>query len=478
MAFAQEKFALLLDDICGSKMHGKAKGLLEKGRSCYNEKSTAAAALLRCGKENYMAQMIFARPDGQWFDLPALQMAGMQGEKVVCPVKPDLIPLPEGATLTLMPGFAPVGFDSESGEFLQLEENPYKNHSEPVFAVAALLPQGFTRLMLPAAVKQGEEILPQLGYTAVGVEKGKLVVAAMQTDEHRKWNPVRYNSNTLPKLIEKRLREFPENRIIRQLANCSEQYGCFTAQNIFYRRWEGGIPVSPSCNAECVACLSYQQEESCQSSQQRICFSPEAREIAEIAIPHLQKAEEPIISFGQGCEGEPSLAWPMICEALRIIRSQTERGMVNINTNAGNTKAIAALIEHGINSLRVSMFSAIAEDYHAYHQPKDFCFDDVRASLRLAQEKEVPVALNLLAWPGFTDDEQQVEALLQLIREFGVQQVQLRNLNCDPAVMQRFCEGRSPLSMRTLLARLRDDLPDVQVGNYTHYCEHSAGSEG
>ena len=73
-----------------------------------------------------MASLIFARPDGQWFDFPPLTMAAMSGEKVLVPNKADLIPLPEGATLTLMPCTAPVGFDKETGEFLELDENPYK----------------------------------------------------------------------------------------------------------------------------------------------------------------------------------------------------------------------------------------------------------------------------------------------------------------------------------------------------------------
>lgn len=57
-----------------------------------------------------MPKMIFARPDGQWFDLPGLEMAAMSGNHLQVPVKPDLIPLPEGATLTMMPEAAPIGF--------------------------------------------------------------------------------------------------------------------------------------------------------------------------------------------------------------------------------------------------------------------------------------------------------------------------------------------------------------------------------
>ena len=51
-----------------------------------------------------MAVMKFARPDGQWFDFPPLAMAAASGNRLLRPGKLDLLPLPEGATLTLMPG--------------------------------------------------------------------------------------------------------------------------------------------------------------------------------------------------------------------------------------------------------------------------------------------------------------------------------------------------------------------------------------
>ncbi len=416
-----------------------------------------------------MASLIFARPDGQWFDFPPLQMAAMAGNKVLIPNKLDLIPLPEGATLTLMPEAMPVGFDQESGEFLALEENPYKNKkSEPVYAVAALLPQGFTRTLLPATVIEGDQPLPILGYSAVGMDKkGQLVVAALATDEHQRWHPKHYNSKDLAKLIEQRQAEFPANRIIRQLSCCSLEYGCFTAQNIIYRRWEGGLPVSPACNAACLACLSEQEEGGPTSPQQRICFCPRAEEIAEVGIAHLKSAEHAMVSFGQGCEGEPSLAYQQICESIRLIREQTERGIININTNAGDTKAIQAIIDAGIDSLRVSLFSPIAADYQAYHRPRDYSLADVRASLAYAQQKAVPVALNLLTYPGYSDDESQVEALIELIGQYDIAQVQLRNLNCDPRLMKEFCEDNQAMGIRQMISLLQTRFPELKIGNYS-----------
>ncbi|MEG1501066.1 MAG: radical SAM protein, partial [Clostridiales bacterium] len=315
-----------------------------------------------------MATMLFARPNGQWLDFPPLEMAAKSGNYLLLPKKNDLIPLPEGATLTMMPGAAPYGFDKENGEFILLEENPYQEKHEEICAIAALLPQGFSRSLLPAA-DDAKNPLPILGYTAVGISKGKLVIAAQQTDEYQLWHPRHYNTKELPALVEKRKKEFPGNSIIEQLAKCSLEYGCFTAQNIFYRRWEGGIPVSPQCNAHCLACISLQESQCCPSPQSRIKAAPQVREVVEIAAVHLAEAPKAIISFGQGCEGEPSLQFELIKKAIGEIRALTKKGIININTNAGNTQAIKEICHGGIDSMRVSLFSPIEEDYAAYHRP-------------------------------------------------------------------------------------------------------------
>jgi len=413
-----------------------------------------------------MADMLFARPDGQWFDFPPLGMAGMAGNRLVNPTKADLIPLPEGATLTMMPQAAPFGVDKENGEFLEIAENPYKKKDEPIYALAALLPQGFTRLLLPAATAT-DTPLPLLGYTAVGVEKGRLVVAAASTDEHEHWHPRYYNTPQLPQLVEQRLSQEPHNGILRQLGHCALEYGCFTAQNIFYRRYEGGIPVSPACNADCIGCISLQPAECCPSPQQRIKEAPTAEEIAAVAIPHLREAEVAIVSFGQGCEGEPTLQAPLLAKAISLIRAATSRGIININTNAGMPQSIQALLEAGLDSIRVSLFSPVADEYAAYHRPHGYTLAEVRRSLSLAHQAGCTAALNLLVYPGFTDDEQRLAALTELLHETGVRQLQLRNLNIDPRLMRSFCAGSWGIGMRNFLRRLREDLPDVAIGNYS-----------
>src|SRR5918912_494372 len=81
-----------------------------------------------------------------------------------------LIPLPEGATLCMMPGCTPLGRDGSGRHVLFRPGRAY--------AVGALLPTGFARLFLPAYQKEpGAPPLPLFGYTAVAARHGRLYAA-------------------------------------------------------------------------------------------------------------------------------------------------------------------------------------------------------------------------------------------------------------------------------------------------------------
>ncbi|MGI6226328.1 MAG: radical SAM protein, partial [Peptococcales bacterium] len=262
-----------------------------------------------------------------------------------------------------------------------------------------------------------------------------------------------------------------ENRIVRQLSHCALEYSCFTAQNIFYERWEGGIPVSPVCNARCLGCISLQPAECCPSPQERINFSPSVEEIVELGIHHLSSEREPIISFGQGCEGEPSLQAETISEAIITIRKETNNGTINMNTNGGNTSGIENICQAGIDSLRVSLNSAVSDTYHSYYQPKNYTLQNVKKSLKVAEKYGVYTYLNLLFFPGINDCENEVEALIDLVNTTGVKGIQIRNLNIDPDIyIKRLSEIKpkgEPLGVPAFLDILTQELPHVAVGNYT-----------
>jgi pyruvate-formate lyase-activating enzyme len=335
--------------------------------------------------------------------------------------------------------------------------------------VAALLPQGFTRTLLPATVGSGQENpLPLFGYSAVGFKDGRIWVAAVQSDEHRKWHPVYYNTEGLPARINKKLKMFPDNRIVRQLAHCSLQYSCYTAQNLFYQRWEAGLPTMTACNADCLACIS-ESHAGIDSPQNRLQFQPSVQEIAELGLEHLAKAREGIISFGQGCEGEPALNAAALAPAVRQIRLNTGRGTININTNAGYTEGIKAICDAGLDAMRVTIFSTREGNYNYYHRPRNYRLQDVSESILYAGEMGVQVSLNLLVFPGFTDREDEIESLLDFLQVHPVNMVQLRNLNVDPGLLfSGLPPGGEVWGINSFIKALQQEMPSIKIGSYTH----------
>ncbi len=412
-----------------------------------------------------MFKMMYADARGRLYDHPVLGLVGRTGDRYAEPLDNEMIPLPDGATLTLLPERLPVGMTA--GKPAPLQEAA---STGPAFAVGALLPQGYTRTLLPAFYRPGRVAsLPLLGYAAVGFRDGQIYTAAVPTDENKRWQPKHYNTEDLPDLVRQRQEEFPGNRIIRQLSRCAIEYACFTAQNIFYRRWEGGLPVSPVCNAQCLGCISLQPAECCPSPQHRIDFWPAVREITEIMTAHLQAGDGAIVSFGQGCEGEPALAAATVAEAIIAVRRQTARGTVNINTNAGCTAGIRQMAAAGLDAVRVSMISPREHIYNAYNRPQ-YQLADVYRSIAAAKSCGLFVSVNLLTLPGLTDRSEELGAWVEFFRQHPVDMVQFRNLNIDPDHLWQAIsiEDDEILGIAALIEILKQELPHLQIGNFTH----------
>ncbi len=109
--------------------------------------------------------------------------------------------------------------------------------------MAVALPAGYTRLLLPAyAAERDAPPLPLFGYTFACSIGDRLHVAAMRTDESEDWEPRRFAEGELEALVAARVEREPDNGVLRQVALCSVEYGCFTAQNVFLERGEAALP--------------------------------------------------------------------------------------------------------------------------------------------------------------------------------------------------------------------------------------------
>ena len=403
--------------------------------------------------------LVYSTSDGNIGERRSLRALGYDGAPLE---RGELIPLPDGATLSMMPERLAVGLDDKGDRQVVSAQRGW--------ALAALLPIGYTRVRLPGyEMPPDAEPLPFFGYTAVAGWRGRLYVAAMRTDDPERWLSRNLMLVAWIYLVRRRLAAEPENRLLAHHAHCALDYRCPTASNLFFGRWEAACAVSAGCNARCVGCISKQEEEGLVSPQDRLTFTPSEQEIIDAAVAHLESAEDGIFSFGQGCEGEPLLQFKLIERAIRGVRARTRRGTLNINTNASNPHSLAKLYAAGLDSLRASTISARRETYDSYYRPIGYTFEHVRKSLILARDAGVYSSINLLCFPGLIDCEEEIAALVTFLRETGVRLVQLRNLNIDPEVLwPRVARptGR-PLGMRTLVETLRRELPDVTIGNFS-----------
>ncbi|MCK5825601.1 MAG: radical SAM protein [Desulfuromusa sp.] len=414
---------------------------------------------------------VIADAEGEVFEHPDLLMAGMNGMTICHPGENELIPLPEGSRLFTIPDTPPIGFDRNSGKQKTIDSLPESWGGGMAQAVSAFTTPAFTRTLLPAADYAKKEVeLTLWSYTAVGwcVEEERFYVAAVRVDRNQQWETEHFDDRKLEPLVRKRVAEQPDNRLVEQLSRCALDYHCFAAKNMFFGRWEAPLPCSPTCNARCIGCISLQDEpEVCQASQDRLIFVPTVQELCEVAVPHLKTAENAIVSFGQGCEGDPILQADRIAESVKEMRKHTSRGTINFNSNASIPNAIDKLAEAGIDSIRISLNSVQERFYNAYYRPIKYHFDDVIESARRAKQHGLFTMLNYLVFPGITDREDEIEKLLEIIDTIGIDMIQMRNLSIDPLLYWKSmgAEG-SGIGMKKMLDRVKQEIPQIQYGYF------------
>ena len=407
-------------------------------------------------------KLVYADSRCRIYDEPELEMAGKSGDIFVTPEDDELIPLPNSSKLFTMPGRNPVGWDRKQGDFITFEGREYQ-------AVAAFPPPGYTRTLLPATeCYDDSQILPLWAYTAVGWKSGRFWVAAKQVEWNPNWNPKNFDDRTLLPKVRRRLNEEPDNRLLRHLSQCALDYHCFAAKNLFYERWECPLPTSPACNARCLGCLSWQPKNSCEASHERIDFVPTAEEIAGIALPHLKTVDKAIVSFGQGCEGDPILQVDALEEAIVKIRAETDKGTINMNTNASIPTNVERLCKSGLDSIRISLNSANESLYNRYFRPVNYTLSDVLQSMKIAKHHGLYVSINLFIFPGVTDRPSEIDALLSLLDQTKLDLIQMRNLNIDPDMYLKALslDDERGIGIINFMKRVKEEFPNVSFGYF------------
>jgi pyruvate-formate lyase-activating enzyme len=403
-------------------------------------------------------RLLYATADGKLRVHPSLRATARSGWEIG--VADRLIPMPAGTTLMHLPGRFPLG-RTATGSTERVDESG-------TLAVAAVLPPGYLRTWLPAYADDGQPpVLPLYGYAAVASIDGEPHVAATRTDRWSAWDPQAGDRQQIERAIQVARRPLPDSRLLRHLETCATDYRCLTAQNVFLRRGEGAIPVSPACNAACLGCISEQWGD-VESPQTRLAFAPTATEIAELAAWHLSADSANFVSFGQGCEGEPLTRGAVLVEATRRIRSAWPQATIHINTNGSRPDVLRRLVDAGLNSIRISIFSLDDARFRAYYRPVGYGLEQVAECAEVIAAVGGQVTINLLTFPGISDAPAEIEALVAFVREHRVDQVQLRSLNVDPHwLLARIPQPTRGIGMRAFVRELTSRCPGVHLGNFT-----------
>ncbi len=416
--------------------------------------------------------ILYSDGNGNIFEDVSLYACGRSGWDAVPVESSEWILLPEGGSLYELPGRRGIGMDVETGEMRLCEKG---------WAVAAFIPPAHTGLYL-SAYETGADAptLPLFCYTAAGWFNDKFYVPAVRIEQDIRQEARGYDASNILTGANRLLQTYPHNRLVKHLMeNCCNTYHCPAARNLSLGRWECPVPVSPACNANCIGCISFQpQEETIHSTQDRLTFRPTPEEIVEFTVPHLQTAPYPIISFGQGCEGEPLLMWETIREAILEIRKHTSRGSININTNGSKPASVQALVDAGLSSIRVSMNSARKNIYEAYYRPNNYVFEDIVESLRVVKSSGGWTSINYFVFPGMTDSEEEYEALRHMISETGLDMIQWRNFNIDPDwyLGKIGCtETGNAMGVQNMMELLREEFPGLKFGYFNPPIERIHG---
>ena len=424
-------------------------------------------------KQNRYITAVVADENGNIFDLEGYAAVGMDGPLTVPLTLDNTASTPFGGELMFLPDRIPLLYNLSTKEFEWVRENPHVP-GEGLYPVAVFNSPGYVVTLTGAfKEKKGAEYLPLFSYGAVGWFKKGFRSAVICVDRER-----RQDLRLMPeaKVLEgvRQLKKImPENRLRAHLEKCALTYGCPAGKNFFLGRYEAPLPTARQCNARCLGCLSHQETAGIPRSQDRIAFIPSPAEIAEVAMAHIDRVKNAIVSFGQGCEGEPLLLADILEESIRLIRSRTTIGTVNLNTNGSLPDAVRRLCDAGLDAMRVSMNSPRPELYDAYFKPRGYGVGAVIESLRVVKAAGKHTSINLLCFPGVTDTEEELEVLSRLAGDGTLDMIQMRNLNIDPDLYREALpEGsvRRGKGMRWLMAELSRRHPALRFGYFNPAC--------
>ncbi|MGD8645095.1 MAG: radical SAM protein [Desulfobacterales bacterium] len=420
--------------------------------------------------KTHLLTALVANQAGEIFELDGYAAVGMAGPRLEPLSKEQACTMPYGSELMYLPDRQPVLLNIKTGRLETLGKNPH-TPGENIFPVAAFNSPGYviTRVSAYRETRMAQT-LPLFSYGAVGWLNNRFRSAVVLVDPEPRQDLRHMQRKDVVIGVERMRKQIPGNRLRAHLEKCALTYGCPAGKNFFLGRYEAPLPTAKQCNARCLGCLSLQKNSDIPHSQDRIGFTPSPQEIAEVALAHIRRVPKGVVSFGQGCEGDPLLTVEVIEPAIRQIRLKTLEGTINMNTNGSRPEVLQQLFDAGLDSVRISMSSVREKCYNAYFRPQGYRFAEVLKSIDTTLAHDKFVAINYLNCPGFSDTPEEVDALVRFLERHPIDMIQWRNLNFDPIRYWKEMDGIAthgePIGMERLLDKIRKQFPKLKFGYF------------
>jgi MoaA/NifB/PqqE/SkfB family radical SAM enzyme len=161
--------------------------------------------------------------------------------------------------------------------------------------------------------------------------------------------------------------------------------------------------------------------------------------------------------------------WETNVEAIKLMRQATDKGIININTNGSLPKAVKAMCEAGLQSIRVSMNSARPEIYERYYMPNNYQFENLKESIKVVRSYGGWASINYFVFPGMTDTVAEYEALRAFIKETDISMIQWRNFNIDPdwyLGKMGIQDCGETMGVKPMMDALKEEFPHLMYGYF------------
>ena len=159
----------------------------------------------------------------------------------------------------------------------------------------------------------------------------------------------------------------------------------------------------------------------------------------------------------------------LLGDAIRNFRSTFPGSHIQLNLPSIPKNALTDLCEAGLDSLQLTINSAQASFYEAFHKQAGYKLDGITSAFREMKSRGGAAILNYLVFPGLTDHPQEMTAFSQLLSQTKIDKVTLQNMEIDPEwymdELAILTLERKQVGISNWLKHIREDFPQLLSNN-------------